>query len=225
MVIILIRTCIIYLILTVVMRIMGKRQIGELEVSDLVTTILISEIASLPITNTTIPLSHAIIPTVALLTFEVVSSMLIAKFPKAKMILTARPSMLIKQGKFCKKAMLDARISTDELIGEIRQQGITDPSEVLYAILEQNGKITVIPKAEYRTPNASQLGIKEKESGLYHIIMDRGVINKHAMEEFSHFEKKVDKYMKEKRLEPKDIYIMMINDAGEILVIKEKELE
>ena len=221
---VLIRTSIIYFVLMIVMRIMGKRQIGELEVSDLVTTILISEIASLPITNSTIPLSHAIVPTVALLAFEVASSLLIAKFPKVKAILTARPAMLIKQGEFCKKAMLDARISNDELICEIRQQGITDPSEVLYAILEQNGKITVIPKIKYRTPNLSQLGLDEQETGLFHIIIDRGVVNKHAMNEFSQFKPKIEQYMKKNKLTPKDIYIMMVDDTGKLFVKKESDL-
>ena len=218
------RTLIIYLILMIVMRIMGKRQIGELEVSDLVTTILISEIASLPITNSTIPLPHAIVPTIVLLTFEVTSSLLIAKFPKIKAILTERPTMLIKQGRFCKKAMLDARISNDELICEIRQQGITDPSEVLYAILEQNGKITVIPKIKYRTPNLSQLNLNEEETGLFHIVIDRGVVNKHAMNEFSKFKVKIDQYMKKNKLSPKDIYIMMIDDTGKIFVKKESDI-
>ena len=219
------RTLIIYLILMIVMRIMGKRQIGELEVSDLVTTILISEIASLPITNSTIPLSHAIVPTVILLTFEVTSSLLIAKYPKIKAVLTDRPTMLIKQGRFCKKAMLDARISNDELICEIRQQGITDPSEVLYAILEQNGKITVIPKIKYRTPNLSQLKLNEEETGLFHIIIDRGVVNKHAMNEFSQFKSKIEQYMKKNKLTPKDIYIMMIDDTGKIFIKKESDIQ
>ena len=204
---------------------MGKRQIGELEVSDLVTTILISEIASLPITNTAIPLSHAVIPTATLLSFEVISSFLIAKYPKVKNLLTARPSILIKKGSFCGKAMLDARISTDELIGELRQQGITDPSEVLYAILEQNGKITVIPKEEFRPPNLKQLGIEPKRTGLYHIIIDRGVVNKHAIEEFASFRQKIKSYMSSRAITPKDIYIMMINDAGEIEVILKEDMK
>ena len=215
-----IRTCIIYFILIAIMRLMGKRQIGELEVSDLATTILISEIVSLPITNNSIPLSHALVPTITLLAFEVISSMIIAKFPRAKNLLTSRPAMLIKKGAICQKSMTESRISTDELMGELRQQGIFDIEEVLYAILEQNGKITVIPKAKFRTPTLEQLGIEEKETGLYHIIIDRGIINKHAMNEFSHFKKEIDSYMKTNKLKADDIYLMMINDIGEIEAIK-----
>ena len=225
MITVFVRTCIIYAVLILSMRLMGKRQIGELEISDLVTTILISEIASLPITNTSIPISHALIPTAALLSFEVISSMLIAKFPRVKNILTARPSVLIKKGSFCKKAMLDARISIDELIGELRQQGISDPAEVLYAILEQNGKITVIPKAMHSAPTAKQLGLEPPEKGLYHIIIDRGCINKHAMSEFGNFSDKIKRYMEKRKIEPRDIYLMMINDVGDLRVILKEDIK
>ena len=222
---ILIRTFIIYLILITAMRLMGKRQIGELEVSDRVTTILISEIASLPLTNTSTPISHAIVPTVTLLTLEVISAFLIAKFPRVKNLLTARPSILIKKGRFCKKAMIDARISPDELIGELRQQGVTSPEEVLYAILEQNGKITVIPKVKYRPPTCEELGMELKEGGLYHIIIDRGYVNRHAIEEFKPFKKNIEDYILKEKLKLDDIFLMVINDVGEIRVIRKEETE
>ena len=121
---VLFRTVIIYILLTIAMRLMGKRQIGELEISDLVTTFLISEIASLPITDTELPLSHAIIPIVTLLALEVFISMLLAKFPKIKNLLSARPTTLIKDGVICQKAMSSARLSFDELFSELRQQGL-----------------------------------------------------------------------------------------------------
>ena len=104
MVTVLIRTLIIYLSLILVMRLMGKRQIGELEISDLVTTFLISEIASLPITDIKIPLSHAIIPIIVLLTLEVVISMFLSKFPKLKFLFSTRPTTLIRDGVLQKKS-------------------------------------------------------------------------------------------------------------------------
>ena len=93
-----IRTVIVYFILLSAMRFMGKRQIGELEVSDLITTLILSEIASLPITNSSIPISHAVIPIVILLTFEVLSSALLVQFPKIKSLISPHPTMLIKNG-------------------------------------------------------------------------------------------------------------------------------
>ena len=216
---VLIRTLVIYVSLVLVMRLMGKRQIGELEVSDLVTTFLISEIASLPITDTQIPLSHAIIPTVTLLTLEVCISMLLSKFPKFKSIFSARPSTIIKNGNICKKALEDSRLSFDELFSQLRQQGYDDISQIKYAILEQNGNITVIQKDIYKTVTADQLNIDVKESGLFHIIIERGRVNKHGLKEIGYSEKKLLSILSKSGYTPKDIYLMMINDAGESRII------
>ena len=203
---------------------MGKRQIGELEVSDLVTTLLISEIASLPITDNSIPLSHAIIPIVTLITFEISSSALLAACPRIKNFISARPSTLVRNGKICGRAMKQARLSADELISELRQKDITDITEVRYAILEQNGKITVIPRAEFRPPNAKQMKIKVSDSGIYHIVIDKGVLNKHNLGELSLTREKIEAELAKKQLSIKDIYIMMKSDAGETILLRKDEV-
>ncbi len=222
---ILLRTAIIYVALIIAMRLMGKRQIGELEVSELVTTLLISEVASLPITDAGIPVSHALIPIIALLFFEVASSMLAVTFPRLKNIFTARPTTLIRNGRFCIRAMRGARITADELIGELRQQGIIDISEVLYAILEQNGKITVVQKAKYRIPNAEQLKIKTSETGICHIVVDKGIINDHSLCELGMDKKKLEKILQRQGVERKDIYLMIINDAGDVNIVHRNEVK
>ena len=219
MITVLVRTVIIYLSLIIAMRLMGKRQIGELEVSDLATTFLISEIASLPITDNELPLSHAIIPIITLLTLEVVISMLLSRFPKLKVLLSARPSTLIKDGELSQKAMRDARLSFDELFSELRQQGVDDISQIKYAILEQNGNITVIQKAKYLQPTAEQLHIKPKETGLFHIIIEEGTINKHGLNSLGISEPTLRSQLAKKNLDVKDVYLMMINDAQETRII------
>ena len=152
-----IRTVIIYVVLLTSMRLMGKRQIGELEISDLITTLLVSEIASLPLTDTSIPVSHAIIPIILLLTFEVISSTLLMKIPPIKKFISTRPTTLIDNGRLCPEQMKKVRLTVDELMSEIRQNGISDIDEVQYAILEQNGKISVIQKPEFRPPSARDM--------------------------------------------------------------------
>ncbi len=206
------------------MRMMGKRQIGELEISDLVTTLLISEIASLPITDNSIPLSHAVVPVIILLTFEVVSSALLAEHPRLKNILSARPATLIQNGKLRGREMKNARISTDELISELRQKDITDISQVAYAILEQNGKITVIPKAKYRSPSADDLQLSVEDDGLYHIIIDKGVINRHNLQELNMTDQDLKKELSHMKLSPKEIYLLMISDTGQIKIIRKNEV-
>ena len=167
---ILIRTLIVYFTLILTMRLMGKRQIGELEVSDLVTTLLISEIGSLPVTNQDIPVSYALIPILTLMFLEVVSSVIPIRFPKLKNLVSTRPKVLINHGVLDQKALRNMRLSIDELMCEIRQQGIPDLSQVAFAILEKNGKLTILPKSLYAQPDAEQLGLHPKEGKLMHIV-------------------------------------------------------
>ena len=221
---VLLRTMLIYALLLIAMRLMGKRQIGELEISDLVTTFLVSEIASLPITEPELPLSHAIIPTIVLLAFEVFISFLLSRFPRLKGLFSVRPSTLIKDGELCQKSLSDARLSFDELFSELRRQGVDDISKIKYAILEQNGNITVIQKAKYQQPSAEQLHLKTKESGLFHVIIDHGAINKHGLSQLSISKEQISDELQKKGLRISDVYLMMINDAGERKIIpKEKK--
>ena len=217
------RTIFIYILLTTIMRLMGKRQIGQLEVSDLVTTFLISEIASFPITDPSIPLSHAIVPIVVLLTLEVSIAMILSRSPKLKNILSARPTTLIKDGEILQKNMRDSRLSFDELMGDLRYQGVDDISQIKYAILEQNGKITIIQKARYRQPTAEQLHLKPKESGLFHIVIDQGCINKHGLSMSGMSKRSLLSLLSKKGLRTKDIYVLAINDAGEIKIVKKEQ--
>ena len=219
MVTVLIRTLIIYLSLILVMRLMGKRQIGELEISDLVTTFLISEIASLPITDIEIPLSHAIIPIITLLALEVAISMLLSKFPRFKFLFSARPTTIIRDGSIQKKALESSRLSFDELFSQLRQQGYDDITQIKYAILEQNGNITVIQKAPFKTPTLQQLNLDADETGLFHIIIERGRINKHGLKEINYTRDKLILRLSKQGIKPKDVYLLMINDADEMRII------
>jgi uncharacterized membrane protein YcaP (DUF421 family) len=206
------------------MRIMGKRQIGELDVSDLVTTLLLSEIAALPITDTNIPIAFAIIPMITLLTFEVISSYLLSRFPSLKVFFSTRPATLIDNGKLSRKEMLRSRISLDELISELRQKGISDLSEVKYAILEQNGKITVIQTAKSKTPSVSQLNIATDDTGIDHIVISDGVVNRHTVKLLGIDRSSVDNIMKEKRIKVRDVYLMTINDMGDTKIYTKEDV-
>ena len=223
MVTIFLRTLLVYGIMIFAMRLMGKRQVGELEISDLVTTLLISEIASLPITDYDLPISRAVIPIIILITLEIVSSILTVLFPKIKNIFTARPTTLIKNGTLCRTSMIESRICADELISELRQSGYVDIDEILYAILEKNGKITIIPKVRYAQPTNNDAGIQVKERGIFHIVIDNGCINLHGLDEVSLTRdaliKKLDKLGKT----PSDVYLMMISDYGDERIIYKKE--
>ena len=214
------RTVIIYVILILCMRLMGKRQIGELEVSDLVTTLLLSEIATVPIMESNFPIVNALIPIFTLVAFEVISSILLVRFPAIKSLVSARPTMLINRGKVDRRAMMKVRLSADELISELRQQGVTDITEVQYAILEQNGNITVIQKAEYKTPTLNDLKISASESGISHIAVCEGRINKKTLERLGLNKEDIMKKLKKQHVELGDVYMMLIDDTGKAEIIK-----
>lgn len=223
MITIFIRTLIIYVILVFTMRLLGKRQLGELEVSELITTILLSEIASLPIANQDIPLSYAIIALITIMSFEVSVSFLTSKFPSLKNIISSPPSTLIYKGKINQKELEKNRISPEELISELRLKNITDISHVEYAILEQNGLLSVIPKIEHQMPTLNQLNIDDTERGIYHIIISQGTWNDYNLQLLNKNKSEFEKYLKLQNISPSDIFLLLIDDnQNKKLIIKEK---
>ena len=218
------RTTIIYLFLLTIMRLMGKRQLGELEVSELVSTLLLSDVAALPITDQDIPLIYAIIPITLITTFEISLSVLLMKFPALKNLVSTRPGALIRKGHIDLKEMRKNRISIDELLSELRQNDVCEISEVEYAILEQNGKITVIKKRINSQPTFKDLGLKADESGIPHIIISDGHVDKHGLKQTKKDRAWLMAYLKSKKLSPSDIYIMTLDDSDKVKIIKRSEL-
>ena len=216
---ILFRTLFIYLVLYTVMRVMGKRQIGELEVTDLVTTLLLSEIASLPITNRELPVTHAIVPMITLLFLEVTSSAILIRLPRLRFLVSARPTVLIKNGILDQSTLESLRISLDELMSEIRQQGISSLSQVDCAILEKNGKLTVIPKSAYATPTVSQLGLREEPSDLMHIVYQNGKANPAGLSLIGRDEAWLDEELAKRGLHQRALFCVTANDRGELYTV------
>lgn len=168
------RTVIIYLLLTIFLKIMGKRQIGELEVGELVTTLLISEIVSIPIDTPEIPLLNAVIPLLFILSLEIIISHAKNKSRKIKRIIEGVPSFVIYDGRLQQQELFENRISINEVLAEMRSQGIGDISDVQFCLLEPGGKMSfferdkaklampVIIDGEFEKENIKRLGISEE---------------------------------------------------------------
>ena len=213
------RTVITYLVLMIAMRIMGKRQIGELEVSELIVTLMLSELATSPISNTDIPVSHAIIPIITVLTFEVVTSVILIKIPRIKNFVSSKPSVLIDKGKLNQRELAHIRMSVDELVGELRRQGSTSIGEIEYAILEQNGKMTVVPKMRYRQPTLEQMKLKDKETGIAHILIADGYINRYNLRGTGHDDAWLEAELKRRGHRSSEVYLMTVDDVGNIFLV------
>ena len=219
MVTIFFRTLLIYVILIATVRLMGKRQIGELEVTDLVTTLMLSEIAALPITDTNIPVSHALIPMITLLFLEVASSVILIRIPKLKALVSARPTVIISNGVLNQEALRSIRISMEELMGEIRQQGYSSMDQVNDAILEKNGKLTILPKPRYAQPTADQLGLKTKEDPLMHVVLTDGHINRAGLALIGKDEDWLQKAISRRGYTSDSLFCVTANRLGEICLI------
>ena len=215
---ILLRTLIIYVMLVLIMRIMGKRQLGELELSELVTTILFSEIATTPITNPESNIWHAILPILTIAILEILFSFLLLKIPILKKMLTSQPSVIINRGIINKKEMWRSRITLDELVSQIRQSGVYSIDEVDYAILEENGRMTIVPKSKNRSPDAHALGVDVKDSGIMHIIISDGKINERNLNTLRRDKSWVYKYLRKHDLSPDKIFLMTLDDGGNIFI-------
>jgi uncharacterized membrane protein YcaP (DUF421 family) len=214
MVTILIRTLIIYVSLIMIMRFMGKRQLGELEISDLVTTLLVSEIASLPLTNTDVPLSHAILPILVLTSLEVILSGAQIKIPLLKNLFSIRPAILVRHGVPDRAVMRSVRLSSEELLSQLRQKDVTDPHEVEYAILEPNGQISVIKKAREQPPTLEQLDMNVPERGMMHMVICDGKINTRNLTLAGKDERWLEAYLLTKRIGIGDVFLLLVDDSG-----------
>ena len=204
---IVIRTVILYILLSFSLRITGKRQLGELAVSELVSTLLISEIASIPIDDPDIPMLNAIIPILLIASIEIIISAVKNRSEKLKAIVEGTPDYIIYKGRILQQRLYDNRISINELLSELRTQGIGNISEVEYAILEQGGSLSVMKKGESR---------------LAHAVVIDGRIIEEELKKQGYNETWVKKRLNERKLELGHVLIMTVDDGGRIdIVIKD----
>ena len=204
MISIFIRTIIIYVVLIGMLKIMGKRQIGELEVNELVSTLLISEIASIPISEPNIPLVNAILPILFISLFEVFVAALKNKWSRLKTIVEGEPSYIIYKGRLNQEILSKNRISINELLTEMRQQGIGDISDVEYGILEPSGKLSLI---------------KADENDMAHTIIVDGSIDYSTLKQVGLNEKWINKQLKNEGYRKKDVFLLSVTDSGKINII------
>lgn len=220
---ILLRTLAVYVALITTMRLMGKRQIGELEVTDLVTTLLLSEIAALPITDPDIPLLNAILPMALLLLLEVLSSLILVRLPRLKPLVSAKPTVIVQNGRLRQKALASLRISVEELMGEIRQQGLTGLGQVDCAILEKNGKLTVLPKPLYAPPTAKDLGLSPKAEGLMHVVFCNRTYNHAGLLLIGKDRAWLDREAERRGLVLEELFCVTANAEGELYWIQKED--
>lgn len=217
-----IRTLAIYFLLSFSMRLMGKRQIGELEVSELVTTLLLSELAAMPIDDPDIPLLFALIPIFLIVSLELITSDLKNRIGFLKRIFESRPSILIRKGALDQNELRRMRMSVEELLSSLRQQGVADIDDVDYAILEPTGKLSVFLHAQKQQPTAEDLGLLPEEKGVAHAIVTDGKLDHAALAACGKDEVWLWQTAKRYQCTPKDIFLLSLDDSAKLTLIKKQ---
>ena len=203
---------------------MGKRQIGELQPSDLVVTLLISQIISIPIQDTDIPLVNTIIPILLLVGFEILTSVFNMKSIKFRSFLHGHPVVIISDGNLNQKLLKELRFTVDDLLESLRQKDVFDISQVQYAIVETNGQISVLLKPQHDTVTRNDLQLEPEPQGYKcPVIVDGKIVNK-DFKICNMNDNKVKKILKNENLQIKDIMLMTVDAVGNHTIIrKDKE--
>jgi len=224
MIIAVIRTIILYLLIIIGIRLMGKRQIGELEPSELVLSLIIADLAAVPMQDFRIPLIMGVIPILTLLCLSAILSVLTVKSIRFRALLCSRPSVVIQNGKVLSKEMEKNRFTVDELMEELRMAGITDLSKVKYAVLETNGRISVLPYTEDKPVTARDMGLKLKESGLPIIVVSDGRLLAHNLKARRLSQEWLKEQLSIRNIQDlSEVFLMTVDEAENVYFVKKGE--
>ncbi len=216
-----IRTLIVFSLLIFSLRVMGKRQLGELEPLELVTAVLISNLAAQPLQDTGTPLIYGVVPVLTLLSFQLLISGISVRLPRFRRFLSGKPSILVDNGVIVQSEMRKCRLSVDELYVELRVNGITDISQVKHAILETDGTLSVLPYAKFSPATAEELKIEAPDNGLPVLVINEGRVMSENLSLLGKSPKWLESELKSRGARgPKDVYIMAVDGAGKIYFAK-----
>lgn len=218
-----IRAGIIYFFIILAVRLMGKRQVGELKPHELVITILLSAIAVIPLEENSMPLANCIVPILLFISMEIIVSVLSMKSIWFRNLVQGRPIFIIKNGKLDQKKLRQMRFTIDDIVDALRQKDIFDISEVRDAVVETNGTISVLPKAQYRplTPNDVNLNVEEKGMPVT-IVMDGKPVSEY-FNEYKVKDSEIELVLQTVNKEVSKILLLTIDDDGNTFLIEKRK--
>lgn len=216
MIVTLLRTIILYILIVAGIRLLGKRQIGELEPTELVLALIIADLASVPMQDNGIPLLSGIIPIIVLLCLAMAISVLTMRSVKFRAFLCGRPSIVIERGKLKQQELSRNRLTVDELMEELRTKGYTDLTTIQYAILETNGQLSVLPMAREQPVTATQMGLEPQDPGLPSIIITDGRLLSHNLKDRGYDENWLHKQLEHYGVKRVDqAFLLTVDELGQ----------
>lgn len=218
-----VRSIILYVIVLVVMRLMGKREIGQLQPFELAIAIMIADLASIPMSEVGIPIINGIIPILSLLVMHLIISFINLKSIKMRQLICGKPSILIYRGKINEKVLIKERFTINELQERLRANNINNLADVEYAILETSGQVSIIQKPNKRTTIPEDFNIMPEYEGIsYDLVVDGKIMNdnlKILNKTYEWLKKEVNKF----NIEPEEALLVTVNAKGDIFCQKKEK--
>ena len=216
------RAIFLYIIVLIVMRLMGKREIGQLQPFELAISIMIADLASIPMTETGVPISNGIIPILGLLVMHLIISIINMKSLKAREVICGKPTILIYRGKIDEKILKKERFTINELEERLRGNNVVNLGDVEYAILETSGQVTVIQKPEKRNTIPEDFNILPDYEGIpYDLVIDGKIMKKNLKaigKNYSWLKKEVEKF----KIKPEEALVVTIDGKGQMFCQKKQ---
>ena len=212
-----------YFFVTLAIRLMGKRQIGDMQPNELVITLLISEIAAIPLQDTSQPILNGIIAIFCLVILEIIISVAALKSFKIRKLLSGQSVVIIKNGLVDEKAMKSVRMTTLDLIEQLRQNGVFNLEDVQYAILEVNGNLSVLQKADKQNLTPADMKIKKKNAVLALPVICDGLIIEESLSSLQINKSKIYEILKKENRTLSSVFLMTLDRNGKYNIVERRE--
>ena len=217
------RTIVLYLVLILSIRLMGKRQIGQMEASEFVVTMLVANLASIPMQDGAIPLYSGLVPILTVLGLELVLSGLILCSVRLRRFFCGKPVILIDNGRILRENLRKTRVTLDELTGHLREKDILDVTTVQYAILETDGNLSVFPYPQYRPASAAEAEIRVKEQLLPVTVIEDGFFSRENLHKAGKDASWLQKVLADQDARIRDTLLLTVDSSGHIVWIGKED--
>ena len=226
MFVVLIRTVVLYLIIIAGLRLLGKRQLGELEPSELTLALIIADLASVPMQDNGIPLLAGLIPIVVLLCLATILSVLSTKSIRFRVLLCGKPTVVIADGKILEQELRKNRLTVDELLEELRIQGHPDPRQVKFAVLETNGQLSVLPMGAHMPVTAKQMKVPPEPAVMPIILISDGRLLSKNMASQGVDEAWLHRELAHRGLSsPRQVFLLTVDQVGNIYCVPKEGMQ
>lgn len=218
-----IRSAILYLLLILCVRLMGKRQIGEMEPSEFVVTMLLANLAAIPMQDSALPLLSGLVPILTVLAMELVFAWLCLRSIRLRKLLCGKPIVLICNGEICQQNLRRTRINADELTEHLRENGIMDPATVKYAILETDGQISTFLYGRDRPPTAKEAGVSTEDDALPYTLISDGRILQDNLDAAGRDLRWLEGELARLGCKARDVFLLTVDDAGRLYFARKEQ--